>query len=157
MTNSVIDELIKLAEQDPLPYEHTSSQWLRYGNQTVVDGTGDLLILKGTGFGTVVSRRSRLSGAAMALERLSYYAATKDLRNYGQIWNIAKQLARELSFDLTHNVWTQAMAMTTVMDHWRAYGLEPRVFALIGDGHGFLGALIKRYFPNSRIYQIDLP
>lgn len=42
-------------------------------------------------------------------------------------------------------------------DHWRRQGLTPSTFALIGDGEGFLGALIGRRHPATRLYYMDLP
>lgn len=155
--NATIEELLRLAQEEPTPAGHTSSHWRLHGEKTVVGRIGDELVLNGSGFGTVRYRRKTSASAANMLERLSYYPVTKQIRNYPTVWAQAKRLARDLSFDLTYAVWNQTMAMATLMDHWQEHGLSPRVFALIGDGHGFLGALIKRHFPESRIYQIDLP
>ena len=41
--------------------------------------------------------------------------------------------------------------------HWERHQLAPRTFAMIGDGNGFLGALIRRVVPEARMYCIDLP
>ena len=49
------------------------------------------------------------------------------------------------------------MALPLLADYWAAYNLSPRVFAVIGNGYGFLGALIRRHFPSSRVYRVDLP
>jgi len=115
------------------------------------------LILDGSGFGTTRYRRKALANAANALERISYRSVTAKLTNYRKVWSEAKRLANDISFDPTYAVWNQAMALATLMDHYQEHDLTPKTFALIGDGHAFLGALIKRHFPDSTIYQIDLP
>jgi hypothetical protein len=155
--NATIEELIRLSEENPLPADHTSSHWLLHGENTVVERVGEEIVLQGSGFGSMRSSKNPLATAARVLERLSYRSVTTKLDSYPAVWSKAKRLAGDLSFDLTYNVWNQAMAMAVLMDHWQEHNLSPRVFALIGDGHGFLGALIKRHFPESRIYQIDLP
>jgi len=82
---------------------------------------------------------------------------TARLRSHASIWKKAKRLADDLTFDLTFDVWKQSVALSLLADHWAANNLSPRIFAVIGDGYGFLGALIRRHFPDSRIYSIDLP
>lgn len=78
-------------------------------------------------------------------------------RSYPLIWRLARQLARDLRCTLTFDVWKYAMALTVLADHWQDHQLSPRTFALIGDGYGFLGALIRRYLPQTRLYCIDIP
>lgn len=79
------------------------------------------------------------------------------LHSYPPIWKESKSLAEDRSFDLTFAVWKQSVALSLPTDYWAAYNLAPRVFAVIGDGYGFSGALIRRHFPNSRVYSVDLP
>ena len=69
----------------------------------------------------------------------------------------ARCLAHDLSVDLTFDVWKQSVALSLLADHWTDYNLSPSTFAVIGDGHGFLAALIRRHVPQSRVYCIDLP
>jgi hypothetical protein len=47
--------------------------------------------------------------------------------------------------------------LALLMDHWSSFKISPKTFALIGDGYGFLGALIRRHIPEVRVYCIDLP
>ena len=153
--NPVIEELLQIIEKDPLPDAHTSSHWKLFGRETIVARHGDELILKGYGFES--TQGSALAGMAKAFERLSYREVTARIDSYNSVWRTARGLARDLSFDLTFYVWRQAVALAVLVDHWSTYNLAPRTFALIGDGHGFLGALIHRWLPESRVYCIDLP
>ena len=154
--HQVIESLLDVVKTDPLPVAHTSSHWQRYGSETVVEQRGDGLILQSAGFGLMRQRHpaARLLGV---LERLSYRPVTSRLRSYPALWRAAQHLARDLSFDLTYDVWRQTAALAVLADHWAAFGLSPRRFALIGDGHGFLGALIHRLRPDAVLYCIDLP
>lgn len=124
----------------------------------IVQRHGDRLILQTSGFDTVP--RMSIRGRTIHLvERLSYLFVTSKLRCYRHVWRVAKPLAREISGGRNFNVtvFRSACALAVLADHWKTFGLSPRIFALIGDGSGFLGALIRRWKPNSLLYCIDLP
>jgi hypothetical protein len=154
--NPVIEELLQLVENDPLPVADTSSHWQFHGANTTVERRGDDLILRPSGLGSTATG-SRLGRLAQRVERLSLRPATARLRSYAAIWKTAQRLAQDLGVGLTFDMWKQTVALAILHDHWEAQGLSPKTFALIGDGHGFLGALIRRHLPESRIYCIDLP
>jgi len=154
--NPIIESLVEIAESDPLPAAYTSSHWQRYERETLVERRGDVLVLRGVGFGSVYAR-SYATHILNVFERLSYRPVTKVLAHYSSVWNTARRLARDLSFGLTFDVWKCAVALALLAEHWAVNGLQPKSFALIGDGYGFLGALVRRYRPSSRLYCIDLP
>ena len=156
-TNPVIEELLAIVEADPLPAEHTSSHWQLRGGRITVQRTGGRLVLQAYGFGRVDRKWGFLGRRVQSLERLTYWNVTSPLKSYPPVWRMARRLAADLKFDLTFDVWRQAVALSVLTDHWAAYGLSHQTFALIGDGYGFLGALIRRQFPESRVYSIDLP
>ena len=145
-----------MVERDPVPAAHTSSHWQHYGGETIVERSGDELVLRGSGFGTMYAPRP-LGQAAHLLQRITYSRVTSRLHSYKSVWRTAIRLARDLQFDLTFDVWKQSVALAVLADHWAAHNLSPRTFAMIGDGYGFLGALVRRRLPESRIYCIDLP
>ncbi len=154
--HTVIDSLLDAVEADPLPAAHISSHWQRYGHETLVRRDGDQLVLHASGFETV-HRGSFAGRCAAVIEGLSYHAVTASLKHYQAIRRQAQRLTRDLSGSLTFNVFKSAAALAVLADHWEAYGLAPRTFALIGDGYGFLGALIRRYLQGPRLYCMDLP
>lgn len=154
--NSVIESLLQIVRTDPLPPAHTSSHWQRYGRETTVERRGDELVLRASGFEAIDPRGVR-SRALHLVERLSYRSVTSRLRNYPSVWQAAKRLAFDLSGIPNFNVLKSACALAVLTDHWAAYGLSPKVFVLIGDGYGFLGALIRRHLPGTRLYCVDLP
>lgn len=154
--NPVIEELLIMVERDPVPAAHTSSFWKHYGRETTVERSGDELVLRGSGFGNMYAPRP-LGKATHLLQRITYSRVTSRLHSYKSVWKTAIRLAHDLQFDLTFDVWRQSVALAVLADHWAAHNLSPRTFAMIGDGYGFLGALVRRRLPESRIYCIDLP
>ena len=167
----VIASLRDLMETDPLPAEHTSSHWQRYGRDTVVEGQEEL-VLEAAGFSS--QRPPTLVGKLFDwAERASYAGVTRQLDAYPSVRAEALRLARALNRGaarparvpqrffwsaarLSHErIFTTAMAVLT--DHFTWHRLSPRVFAVIGDGDGFFGALARRCFPGITLYCIDLP
>lgn len=126
---------------------HASSHWQHYGKLGV--GFGDY-----GGFDRHIHKW--LLGAAGIVGRHSYRSFTKSIQSYPETWRFAKKLAQDAGFGLTYDVWKQAVALSILRDHWEDYSLHPKVFVMIGDGYGFLGALIRRVV-SGRIYSIDLP
>jgi hypothetical protein len=156
--NPVIELLLEIADKDPLPVAHTSSHWERYGKKIVIERRGGELILHGAGF-TARSRTSFFGKLLYSTERLSYTTVTSGLRSYSFVWNEAKRLARDLRIDLTRHEWTSAVAFSVLADHFLEHDISPKKFVLIGDGDGFLGALILRCLSKTNIgmYAVDLP
>ena len=152
----LLDALLEIVDSDPLPSGHTSSHWREYGRQTVVERRAGTLTLRASGFETV-DRMSFRGRILHGLERLSYRSATAQLKPYTRIWGLARRLADDLSAHPNFYVLKSACALAVLVEHWDAHGISPRTFALIGDGYGFLGALIRRWLPDARLYCIDLP
>ncbi len=151
-----MDSLLDLVATDPLPRAHTSSHWEQFGRDTVVRRRGDDIVLEARGFEPIV-RRGVAGRVVNLLERLSYRRVTSSLHSYPSVWKTATHLARDLSGSPTFNVFKSAVAFALLVDHWTRYRLSPKTFAVIGDGYGFLGALIRRCLPDTRVYCVDLP
>lgn len=154
--NPVIESLLEIVDKDPLPAAWTSSHWQRYGRETFIERRAEHLVLRPVGFEGIERPRFR-GGILHLVERLSYRSVTSQLKSYAPIWRMSKQLARDLSGGVNFYVFKSTCALAVLTEHWRASRLSPRTFALIGDGYGFLSALIRRWQPGSRLYCIDLP
>lgn len=154
--DAVADELFALAAQDTLSADHVSSYWRQVGAMNRVQRSNGRVVLEDRGIGDV--RPFGPVGSVLhAVERLSYLRLTCSLASYGPVWNAARRLARQLSFGLTFDVWRYAVALAILVEHWKAQDVSPRVIAVIGDGQGFFGALIRSWLPDTRLYAIDLP
>ncbi len=154
--NTVIETLVDIVAKDPYPAEFTSSYWREYGKSNVVERRNGDLYLEDYGIGTV--RGSWLAGHTLhAAERFSYRSVSSAYRSYPAMWNLARELARDLRCSLTFDIWKYTVILSLLNDHWIDHKLFPRTVAVIGDGHGFLGALIRRHLKSMRLYCIDIP
>jgi hypothetical protein len=154
--DAVIETLLESARRDPLPAEHASSHWQRYGADTEARLRDGRLALRAVGFDGLYPK-GPLGGALSWLERRSYRRVTARLASYPRVWAAARRLADDLKVGADFSVFKSAAALSVLADHWDSHGLSPRSFVLIGDGNGFLGALIRRWIPEAVIYAIDLP
>lgn len=143
---SQLERLLAQAMQDPLPKGHTSSYWQIHGEAT------DFGMLKSSGFEDLPVS-SHVKDLWHGVERPTYRSTISELGSYRAIWGRAKRLAREMNLALGFNVWKSTMVLSTLIDH----GCTFENTVIIGDGFGFLGALIRRMFPEGILHCIDLP
>lgn len=156
--NALMESLLEVTEREPLPEPHTSSHWKRYGAQTVAERREGRIFLRASGF----SGHSRTSAAGSFfcyLERVCYGPLTARLKSWQAVWMETKRFARVLGISLTRHEWTCAVVMAMLRDHFQEQRLSPTRFAMIGDGDGFLGALLLRCLPDSplTLFSIELP
>lgn len=152
----VVQTLLEEVEQNPYPAAHTSRYWQLEGEQLLVARHDEGIVLRGFGI-EFVGRQAFLSHVAHGVERLSYRRETIGLRAYPKAWSLAKHLSQDLTLGVTFDTWRCAVIVATLLEHWDRYGLDPKTFVFIGDGSGFLGALIRRARPGARVICIDLP
>lgn len=154
--DTVIETLLEAVEQDRSGTAGASSHWHQHADKTLATWVEGRLVLRASGFSTLA--HPRIGGRVLGvLERLSYWRVTASMRHFSQVWKMGCRLARELSGGPDFHVFNQVCALAVLADHWDANRLSPSTFALIGDGEGFLGALIARWLPTARLYAIDLP
>jgi hypothetical protein len=101
-------------------------------------------------------RRTLGSSVLEGVDRWLYRRATQELRSYPAVWRLAVRLARRLGGSPNPHVFRSACVLATLVDFWQK-AERPRRVALIGDGDGFLGALLRRWLPEARLFCIDLP
>ncbi len=154
--NPVTESLLEQVRLNPYPKEHTSLYWQSEGENLSIQRREEDLLFKG--FGIAPSGREGVAWKTFhALERASYGGVTSRLRSYGKTWTALRQLARDLSIRVSYDIWKSAVILAILADHWEEHRLSPRTFAMIGDGSGILGALVRRVRPGVRMFCIDLP
>ena len=152
----VTESLLEEVTRNPYPKEHTSLYWQSEGERLSIQRQGGDLSWKGFGIGT--SERQGIAwGIFHALERASYRGVTARLRSYRRTWAALQKLSRGLSIRVSYDIWKSAVIAAVLVDHWERHRLSPQAFAMIGDGSGVLGALIRRIRPGTRMFCIDLP
>jgi hypothetical protein len=152
----VMESLLEEAARDPYPREHTSPYWRSEGEALSIRRNGEEIQLRGFGVGTA-GPQGIAWGVLHALERASYRGTTARLRSYERTWTALRTLAQELSLPIAYDTWKSAVILAILADHWENQRLSPHTFAMIGDGCGILGALIRRVRPGGRMFCIDLP
>ena len=139
---------------------HASSHWKSYSQDfhVDIDDQGNLKNLKGVGFGNYQHERM--------LWRLANYVccAAHYLRmdNKGEILRLTKMALALTSrvpwgcHYLSYDLFRQIHALATIRRHFSP-GPEERFSAVvIGDGFGFLAAILKQVFPGVSITLVDL-
>lgn len=128
----------------------TSSHWRKYGDQIRVVREEKAYRVNGVGFGEypepsllrhIFSFPSRIFVARMI--------AGTNPRIVAEAARIAATRKRIFSFDL-------ARMVRTVDFLGKHVGLEGKRIAIIGDGYGTLGSLIKGVCPRATIFQVNL-
>ena len=153
---SVVKSLCELIEASPPPDAHVSSHWRHHGAKITAQLDGEALCAQASGFDTVA--RPGAGGRLLHLaERWSYRAVTDRLASFPSVWRITRALLGTLGGGPDFHAFKSACVVATLSDHWQACGLRPRLIALIGDGDGLLGVLIRRTLPGAWVYCIDLP
>lgn len=156
MVDAAIQSLLEAVEKEPYPALHTNPYWREEGERLVIRREGERIFLRGYGIG-LTRTFLPIRRLVHAVQRMTYRKVIRRLRSYPSVWRSAKGLANDLGCALSFDFWKSAMVLSVLADHWEDGHLQPRTFAVIGDGPGFLSTLIRRRFPKARIYCIDLP
>lgn len=155
LRNPVFAELLRQAERDPLPAAHTSAHWLHYGPKTLVDFKKGGLSLRSYGFDGL-DEHPLLRPLRFA-ERLSYRSVSRRYRHYKPVWSAGTQIAGELGGHVTSSAFAAILALALLLDHFEDRKIRISTAVIIGDGAGFLSALLRRLKPDTRLYCVDLP
>lgn len=155
----LIEELfINYYSSDSTPENLISSHWEYYSRKfnVQIDDEGNIISLKGFGFGnmedlSIISKILDYIGHMFYFVRLPY---KRDL--YPLIlksFKICSLMGVYFSFDC----FKQACSLSLIKRKL-SNGMENKrvTFLVIGDGYGFLSALIKSTFPDSTIVLVDL-
>jgi len=155
LDNEVLQHLLRQAEADPLPAAHTSAHWRHYGPKTRIERRDGKLSLQAFGFDA--AKEHYLLKPLRFAERVSYRSVSRNYRHYESAWKAGAQVAYDMGGAITFNAFAAILASALLMDHFEDNRISPRTAVIIGDGAGFLGALLRRLMPDLRLYLIDLP
>lgn len=149
--SGIIERLYEQYFQGAPFSEQTSSHWKKYGEFQKVSKVDGAWVLVGIGFGDYAPR---------TWWRAIYYAPTylflyfllrlSDRRILGAARDLARKVGRMFSYDVARMV----LSAELLMRH--TSGCDGKTVAIIGDGYGTLGALLKAIYPAVRIVYINL-
>jgi len=85
----------------------------------------------------------------------SYLCKLRNKKRLLKIMQVAVPLAKRMGLDFSYDCFRQVCTLSLIMDNINKRDGRINVIN-IGDGYGFLSALIKEVFPNSLICLVDL-
>ena len=139
---------------------HVSSHWNQHsrGSQVEIDADGHLRGFQCDGFGSFQDER--------LLKRLADYVCcafhflrVEDKAEIFRLAKVARSLAQRIPFGrhyLSYDLFRQVHALATINQHFRSLPDEKFIAVVIGDGFGFLAALIKSVYPSASMILVDI-
>lgn len=133
---------------------YASSHWAAYsGDFDVRVHNGEIESLVGKGFGDLASR-GLVRTALSWLCYVTYLVRLNHRLSFLRLLPGALEVCREMGAAFTFDCFKQVYALSLILRH-----LDhdvPRRFLVIGDGYGFLSALVKRACPSARLVLVDI-
>lgn len=137
------------------PKTIASSHWKFYQEQIKVECHGDEIIsLSGFGFGDM-QNSSRISKIFSWITIASYMCQFINRNELLALMKKAVALAKKMGLVFSYDCFRQVCSLSLIMKNGKIREGKLHIIN-IGDGYGFLSALMKELFPNSLICLVDL-
>jgi len=139
---------------------HISSHWQIYSkaSQIAVDNGGNLVYLEGKGFGGYEQARLLKRLGDYLCCAIHFLLGDNKRRKFNLSRN-ALSLIRKIPFGhhyLSYDLFRQIDALATIMQYCHIQKSDRFIVLVIGDGYGFLAALVKNVYPHARIVLVDI-
>ncbi len=132
---------------------YTSSHWQElHKNVNVVFDADNVALLAGTGFGDL-QNRSLVYRCCSAMTILCYLIILKQRGQLIQLFPEAVRLSKKIGLYFTYDAFRQVCVLAALEPYLKKPGVR---VIIIGDGYGFLSALIKNKYPQAKISLLDL-
>lgn len=149
-----LKNLVHFFEKTNLNSHVVSSHWKLYGEKTYVSFSDDFssAYIKAEGFDDLLQNSiiNILKNLPIYIYlRIKYYP-----RLSKKLLKTVQKIAIAQNRVVSYNVIKQALSINSIIN--AGINLDRKNIAIIGDGNGFLGLLIKNIFPSVKIVQINL-
>ena len=137
--------------------EVMSSHWQDFNSKinVKIDKQGQLTVFEGFGFGDC-ENISFLKRFLNYLCIFSYLVFLPDKKELLHLISRSRDVLDRFNFFLSYDLFRQICALATIRKNFPVSNDSKFNVLIIGDGYGFLGALIKTIYNNSRIFLIDI-
>lgn len=139
------------------PNNFVSSHWKHYHKKISIEiEDNEIKALSGAGFGDI-SSKIRVQTFFDWFTIISYLTYSKHKHNKKELLLLIKtamRVARRMSFVFSYDFFRQVCSLHLLMSNLKM-DKKMKILA-IGDGYGFLSALIKQAYPGSSIFLVDL-
>lgn len=154
---SIISELYRRYYiENSQPEDLISSHWKAFHKKIQIEFEGNRIkTLKGYGFGDLEDRffiHQVLSWIAI----VSYLVRLENRSELIRLIQIAIPIARRMGLLFSYDCFRYVCSLNMIMNRMRMKDRKRINIINIGDGYGFLSALIKEVFPDSLICLVDL-
>lgn len=136
----------------------TSSHWVDFGRQTVVelDGGGRITRMRGAGFGKLDLDPGLLKRWLGRLTMASYLATLPERRTIWPMLRRGREVTRRAGLQFNIEAFRQVCSVKLVASSVAREGITAERVLIIGDGYGFCANLLKRLWPLCRLALVDL-
>ena len=139
---------------------HISSHWQIYrkASHIKIDRDGNLVHLEGKGFGGYEQVRLSKRAAGYLCCMLHFLRSGKKPLMF-TLSREALSLVKKIPFNrhyLSYDLFRQIDALSTIMSNCQVSQDERITVLIIGDGFGFLSALVKSVYPRAQIILVDI-
>ena len=137
---------------------YISSHWAYYSDQFKVelDEEGRIRALLGSGFGGMATRNP-VEPLFVSVGHLSYLLQLPQRREILALMRAARPVCRAMGFFLSFDAFKQLCALALIRQ-WMSPAMSRRRLSVvvIGDGYGFLSAMVKTLYPTAMVALVDI-
>lgn len=149
--SEILDGLHKKYFESGSLSEVTSSHWKKFGAYQQAAKVGGKWVLSGIGFGDYSPRTWwRKIYYLPTTVFLLFLLRSSDRRIVGIAKSLAEKVGRMFSYDVARMILSCELLIRNTS------GFDGKTIAIIGDGYGFLGGLLKAVYPSARIIFVNL-
>lgn len=134
-----------------------SSHWLQFSRHFDVklDENGAIESLRGEGFGDLMVVNP-ISKAFVALGNAVHFFRLPRKVGFLKLLPAALRVTRRMGAYFSFDCLKQVYALDLILQHRSRIKSDPVNVVIIGDGYGFLSALVREVVPNARLLLIDI-
>ena len=131
----------------------TSSHWVRFGRETVVemDQGGQILSMRGAGFGKLDRSQGVIKTTLDRLTMASYVLLLPAPRQLLRVMRVGRQVTHSARLRFNIEAFRQVSSVRLICSYLAREKIAPTDVLIIGDGYGFCANLLKRLFPDCRL------
>lgn len=143
--------------KDATPEKLVSSHWKRFsGNIRVsVDELGNLTSFYGYGFGDLQPTHF-LNRALKYLCNISYFIRLPYKKDILFLAGKSRPIIKKMGSYLSYDCFRQLCSLCVIRKHLKISSKKELRVLAIGDGYGFLSAVLKSVYPEARITLVDI-
>ncbi|MCM8760948.1 MAG: putative sugar O-methyltransferase [Candidatus Omnitrophica bacterium] len=134
-----------------------SSHWKYHSSRirVSIDYNGNVRVLRGSGFG-LMDNTHIFNKIVHMICNNSYLITLPDRFAIKNLMKLSSDLLKAVDSYLSYESFRQLCSLNVILKHFNADKRDSIAVLMIGDGYGFLSAMIKVLYPRSTIVLVDI-